>query len=166
LSNSPYRPDPNFGLQTVPIALAKGKIDQERVKELEMLFEKYRKGTETMRTMLKSKIHRARVTDVNLNYEGSITIDRLLLEAAGLLSYERVEVFNINNGARFATYVIPGENGSGVICLNGAAARLAAKDDLVIILSYSQTPDSDAANIKPRIVCVDCQNKIILKKEA
>jgi len=117
-----------------------------------------------MRTMLEGKIHRARVTDVNLDYEGSITIDQLLLEAAGILPYERVEVFNINNGARFATYVIPGESGSGVICINGAAARLAAKNDLVIILSYSLVPDSDAKNIKPRIVYVDSQNKIIRKK--
>jgi len=119
-----------------------------------------------MRTMLEGKIHRARVTDVNLDYEGSITIDQLLLEAAGILPYERVEVFNINNGARFATYVIPGESGSGAICINGAAARLAAKNDLVIILSYSLVPDSDAKNIKPPIVYVDSQNKIISKKKA
>jgi aspartate 1-decarboxylase len=119
-----------------------------------------------MRTILEGKIHRARVTEVNLDYEGSITIDQLLLEAAGILPYEQVEVFNINNGARFATYVIAGERGSGVICINGAAARLAVKDDLVIILSYSQVPDSDAANIKPRIVFVDSQNKIISKKDA
>jgi aspartate 1-decarboxylase len=117
-----------------------------------------------MRTMLEGKIHRARVTDVNLDYEGSITIDRLLMEAADILPYERVEVLNLNNGERFGTYAIPGEKGSGVICLNGAAARLAMKNDLVIILSYRQVPDSEAATITPRIVYVDSQNGILPKK--
>lgn len=116
-----------------------------------------------MRTMLKGKIHRARVTQVNIDYEGSITIDRLLMEAANILPYERVEVLNIHNGARFDTYAIPGEDGSGVVCLNGAAARLAAKDDLVIILSYFQVPDSEAVTIAPRIVYVDSQNRALPK---
>jgi len=115
------------------------------------------------RTILKSKIHRARVTQVNIDYEGSITIDRLLMQAADILPYERVEVLDIHNGARFDTYAIAGEEGSGVICLNGAAARLAAKDDLVIILSYCQVPENEAANIKPRIVYVDSQNRAVPK---
>jgi len=115
-----------------------------------------------MRTMLKSKIHRARVTQVNIDYEGSITIDRLLMQAADILPYERVEVLNIYNGARFDTYTIPGEEGSGVICLNGAAARLASKDDLIIIISYCQVADNQAT-ITPRIVYVDSQNRAIPK---
>jgi len=112
--------------------------------------------------MLKSKIHRARVTQVNIDYEGSITIDRLLMQAADILPYERVEVLNIYNGARFDTYTIPGEEGSGVICLNGAAARLASKDDLIIIISYCQVADNQAT-ITPRIVYVDSQNRAIPK---
>lgn len=117
-----------------------------------------------MRTMLKSKIHRARVTGTNIDYEGSIAIDRLLMEAADILPYERVEVLNINNGARFDTYAIPGEAGSGVICLNGAAARLAAKDDLIIILTYCQVPENEASNITPKIVFVDSANKVATKE--
>ncbi len=117
-----------------------------------------------MRTMLKSKIHRARVTETNIDYEGSITIDQLLMEAADILPYERVEVLNINNGARFDTYAIPGEAGSGVICLNGAAARLVAKDDLIIILTYCQIPESQASTITPKIIFVDSTNKIIPKE--
>ena len=113
-----------------------------------------------MRTMLKSKIHRARVTDANIDYEGSITIDKRLIDAADMLPYERVEVLNINNGARFSTYVIEGEEGSGDICLNGAAARLAVKGDLVIILTYCQVGDDEARNISPRIVHVDHNNRI------
>lgn len=117
-----------------------------------------------MRTMLKSKIHRARVTEVNIDYEGSITIDQLLMEAADILPYERVEVLDINNGARLDTYAIPGEKGSGVICLNGAAARLVAKDDLVIILSYHQVPEDEAFTITPKIVYVDSTNKALPKE--
>ena len=117
-----------------------------------------------MRTMLKSKIHRARVTGTNIDYEGSIAIDRLLMEAADILPYERVEVLNINNGARFDTYAIPGEAGSGVICLNGAAARLAAKDDLIIILTYCQVPENEASNITPKIIFVDSANKAATKE--
>jgi len=114
-----------------------------------------------MRTMLKSKIHRARVTEVNLDYEGSITIDRVLMEASDLLPFERVEVLNINNGARFSTYVIEGEANSGIIGLNGAAARLVAKGDIVIILSYCQVPDDEAVTIEPTIVYVDAKNRIV-----
>jgi aspartate 1-decarboxylase len=114
-----------------------------------------------MRTMLKSKIHRARVTRCNVDYEGSITIDKELTEAADLLPYEKVDVLNINNGARFHTYVIEGERGSGEICLNGAAARLVAKGDIVIILSYHVIADDEAATTTPRLVYVDSENRII-----
>jgi aspartate 1-decarboxylase len=114
-----------------------------------------------MRTMLKSKIHRARVTRCNVDYEGSITIDKDLTEAADLLTYEKVDVLNINNGARFHTYVIEGERGSGEICLNGAAARLVAKGDIVIILSYHVISDDEAATATPRLVYVDSENRIV-----
>jgi aspartate 1-decarboxylase len=114
-----------------------------------------------MRTMLKSKIHRARVTQVDLDYEGSITIDRSLMETSDILPFERVEVLNVNNGARFSTYAIEGEADSGIIGINGAAARLVAKGDIVIILSYCQVPDDEAINISPSIVRVDSQNRII-----
>jgi len=114
-----------------------------------------------MRTMLKSKIHRARVTRCNIDYEGSITIDRDLMEAANLLPYEKVDVLNINNGARFSTYVIEGERGSGEICLNGAAARLVAKGDMVIVLSYCIVPENEAATAIPRLVYVDSTNRIV-----
>ena len=114
-----------------------------------------------MRTMLKSKIHRARVTQVDLDYEGSITIDRALMEASDILPFERVEVLNVNNGARFGTYAIEGEANSGIIGINGAAARLVAKGDIVLILSYCQVPDDEAISITPSIVRVDNQNRII-----
>mgnify|MGYP000663309578 CR=1 FL=1 len=114
-----------------------------------------------MRTMLKSKIHRARVTRCNIDYEGSITIDRDLIEAANLLPYEKVDVLNINNGARFSTYVIEGERGSGEICLNGAAARLGAKGDMVIVLSYCIVPENEAATAIPRLIYVDSTNRIV-----
>jgi aspartate 1-decarboxylase len=114
-----------------------------------------------MRTMLKSKIHRARVTRCNVDYEGSITIDKDLMEAADLLPYEKVDVLNINNGARFHTYVIEGERGSGEICLNGAAARLVAKGDIVIILSYHVIADDETAATTPRLVYVDSENRIV-----
>ena len=112
-----------------------------------------------MRVMLKSKIHRVRVTDANINYEGSITIDRKLMEAADILPYERVEVLNINNGARFDTYAIEGEKGE--ICLNGAAARLGTKGDIAIILAYCHVGDDEAHNITPNLVYVDEKNTII-----
>ena len=114
-----------------------------------------------MRTMLKSKIHRARVTRCNVDYEGSITIDKDLIEAADLVPYEKVDVLNINNGARFHTYVIEGERGSGEICLNGAAARLVAKGDIVIILSYHAVTDDEAVTATPRLVYVDSENRIV-----
>ena len=114
-----------------------------------------------MRTMLKSKIHRARVTQVNLDYEGSISIDKVLMEAGDLLPFERMEVLNINNGARFSTYAIEGEANSGVIGINGAAARLVAKGDMIIILSYCQLPDYEAIAMEPTVVYVDEKNRIV-----
>jgi aspartate 1-decarboxylase len=114
-----------------------------------------------MRTMLKSKIHRARVTQVDLDYEGSITIDRSLMEAGDILPFERVEVLNINNGARFSTYAIEGLANSGIIGINGAAARLVMKGDIVIILSYCQVPDNEALGLAPTIIRVDSENRIV-----
>jgi len=113
-----------------------------------------------MRIMLKGKIHRARVTNLNINYEGSVTIDQELMEAADILPYEQVQVLNINDGARFSSYVIEGARGSGEICLNGAAARLAAKGDTIIILSYCQVEDDQARNFLPKLVYVDARNTI------
>lgn len=118
-----------------------------------------------MRTMLKSKIHRTRVTEVNVDYEGSITIDKILMEAGDILPFERVEVLNVNNGARFSTYTIEGKANSGVIGINGAAARLVAKGDIVIILSYSQVSDDEATNMMPTMVYVDSKNEILGVKE-
>ncbi len=114
-----------------------------------------------MRTMLKSKIHRARVTNLNINYEGSITIDKRLMTEADILPYEQVHVLNINNGARFTTYAIEGREESGEICLNGASARLAKKGDIIIILIYCQVEESEAADFRPSLVYVNKQNKII-----
>lgn len=113
-----------------------------------------------MRQMLKSKIHRATVTDANLHYEGSITIDRDLMDAADLLPYELVHVVNINNGNRFETYVIEGERGSGDICLNGAAARLVHTDDLVIIISYVTLTEDECKTWEPKKVFVNNKNRI------
>lgn len=110
--------------------------------------------------MFKSKIHRATVTEANLNYMGSITIDEALLEAANLLPNERVQVVNNNNGARFETYVIKGPRDSGVICLNGAAARLAQPGDIVIIISYAMMDESEARTHQPAVVMVNSENKI------
>jgi aspartate 1-decarboxylase len=115
-----------------------------------------------MRIMLKSKIHRPHVTEVNIDYEGSITIDKKLMEAADILPYEQVHVLNLNNGARFTTYAIEGE--SGEICLNGAAARLAVKGDIIIILSYCHVNDDEASTYMPRLVFVDANNAIIESK--
>jgi aspartate 1-decarboxylase len=114
-----------------------------------------------MRTMLKSKIHRARVTSLNLDYEGSITIDKRLMAEADILPYEQVQVLNLNNGTRFTTYAIEGRKESGEICLNGASARLAKKSDIIIILSYCQAEDSEAVNFLPRLVYVNSRNKIV-----
>ena len=118
-----------------------------------------------MRTVLKSKIHRARVTDANLDYEGSISIDRLLMEAADILPYEMVHVLNVNNGARLQTYAIEGEKGSGEICINGPAARLVSRGDTVIILSYAVVGDEEARSIEPKLVYVNEQNAIVPSKE-
>jgi aspartate 1-decarboxylase len=109
--------------------------------------------------MLKSKIHRARVTDANLEYEGSLTIDETLMKAADILPFEQIKVYNVSNGARFDTYAIPGEPGKGDICLNGAAARMGAKGDLIIIVTYAQYSDSEMANYKPKVVLVGEGNK-------
>ena len=118
-----------------------------------------------MRAMLKGKIHRARITAVNIDYEGSITIDPLLMGASDILPYEQVQVLNINNGARFETYAIEGERGSGEIGINGAAARLAAIGDRVIILSYCYVLDDEALAIRPKLVYVDSRNAIIRTSE-
>lgn len=111
-------------------------------------------------TMLKSKIHRATVTEANLNYVGSITIDSKLMSSAGILEYEKVQVVNVNNGSRIETYVISGEADSGVICLNGAAARCAAMGDIVIIMAYAQMNQTEAELFKPKVVLTDNENKI------
>jgi aspartate 1-decarboxylase len=116
--------------------------------------------------MLKSKIHRARVTDANIDYEGSTTIDRKLMQAADILPYEQVHVLNVNNGARFMTYAIERGEGSGEICLNGAAARLAVKGDIVIILTYTQIPEEQTKNYKPKVVHVNEKNAIVTKLDA
>ncbi len=113
-----------------------------------------------MRIMLKSKLHRARITDCNIDYEGSITIDRELMDAADLLEFEQVNVLDVNNGSRFSTYVIEGEPGSGEICVNGAAARLVAKGDTVIILSYHHCTEEEARAANPRRVYVNEHNEI------
>ena len=112
------------------------------------------------RTMLGGKIHRATVTEADLNYVGSITIDQDLLDAAGICVNEKVQIVNNNNGARLETYTIPGERGSGVICLNGAAARLVQKGDIVIIMSYVLMSNEEAKNHEPKVVLVNEQNKI------
>lgn len=112
-------------------------------------------------TLMKSKIHRAKVTEANLNYVGSITIDRDLADAAGILPNEKVQIVNNNNGKRFETYVIPGERGSGMVCLNGAAARLAQPGDIVIIISYAMFDRKEAVDFKPVVVFVDEHNKVV-----
>ena len=112
------------------------------------------------RTILGGKIHRAAVTEADLNYVGSITVDQDLLDAAGILANEKVQIVNNNNGARLETYTISGERGSGVICLNGAAARLVQKGDIVIIMSYVMLSEDEAAAHRPKVVLVDEANKI------
>ena len=112
------------------------------------------------RTMMKSKIHRARVTEANLNYVGSITIDENILDQVNILAHEKVQIVNNNNGARLETYVIPGERGSGVICLNGAAARLVQPGDIVIIVSYALIPESDIGSHQPIIAIMNEDNEI------
>ena len=113
------------------------------------------------RTMLKSKIHRATVTQADLNYVGSVTIDADLMEAADLLPGEQVAIVDVNNGARLETYVITGERGSGVIGINGAAARLVHEGDTVIIISYCTATDAEARTLVPRVVFVDADNAIV-----
>ncbi|HKU63485.1 MAG TPA: aspartate 1-decarboxylase [Rhizomicrobium sp.] len=110
-------------------------------------------------TLLKSKIHRATVTQCDLNYEGSISVDANLLERSGILPHEQVDVLNINNGMRFTTYAIPAPAGSGTIGINGAAARLAQKDDLVIIVAYARMEEAEAKSFSPRILLVDANNR-------
>lgn len=111
------------------------------------------------RTMLRSKIHRATITQCNLHYVGSLTIDENLMDAADLLAGEQVQVLDIDNGARLETYVIAGERGSGIIGVNGAAARLVAEGDLVIIVAYGAMPDAECVGFEPRVVFVDRGNQ-------
>lgn len=113
-----------------------------------------------LRTLLKSKIHRARVTEANLYYEGSITIDAILMQKADILPWEKVEVLNLNNGQRLETYAIAGKKNSGVICLNGPAARGACVGDQVIIVSYAAIDDKNTKALKPKIISVDGKNRI------
>ena len=110
--------------------------------------------------MMKSKIHRARVTESNLHYEGSITIDEALMEEADILPYEQVEIYNVTNGERFTTYAIKGERNSGIICINGAAAHKAKKDDLIIIVTYASYDEKELASFQPKKVYVDNKNRI------
>src|SRR3954449_1716429 len=118
-------------------------------------------GEDTMfRNMMNGKIHRATVTEANLNYVGSITIDEDLLDAVGMLANEKVQIVNNNNGARLETYIIPGERGSGVICLNGAAARLVQKGDIVIIISYALVAEEKLSAHTPRVAIMDENNCI------
>ena len=112
------------------------------------------------RIMLKSKIHRATVTDANLDYEGSVAIDESLMEAAGIYEFEQVQIYDINNGNRLTTYAIKAERGSGVISINGAAAHLAKKGDLVIIASYSAYEEEEARNHAPLLIYVDGRNAV------
>ncbi|MGA2667997.1 MAG: aspartate 1-decarboxylase [Ignavibacteria bacterium] len=113
------------------------------------------------RIMCKSKIHRAKVTQAELHYEGSLTVDQDLLDAADILPYERVQVCNINNGERFETYTIPGKRGSKTICLNGAAARLGSVGDVIIIITYATFTEQELKDYIPKVVLLDKDNKIV-----
>ena len=115
------------------------------------------------RTLLKSKIHRATVTDANLQYQGSVTIDPLLMEAADLVHYERVEIYNCTNGERFATYAIPGTPGRGEIVINGAAAHKAGTGDVIILASYADYEDADCRTHQPSLVFVDGKNRVLVQ---
>ena len=117
-------------------------------------------------TLLKAKIHRATVTRAHLDYEGSVTIDRALLRASGILPYERVEIYNVTRGTRLATYAIEGEEGSGAIEINGAAAHLAGPGDLVILAAYCEMEDAEAPSHRPRLVFVDARNRVSELKAA
>ncbi|MBD1222586.1 aspartate 1-decarboxylase [Virgibacillus halodenitrificans] len=113
-----------------------------------------------IRTLMKGKIHRARVTEANLNYVGSVTIDQDILELVNILPHEKVQIVNNNNGARLETYVIPGERGSGVVCLNGAAARLVQKGDIVIIVSYGMFFPEELATFRPKVAIMNERNQV------
>jgi aspartate 1-decarboxylase len=113
------------------------------------------------RSLFKSKIHRGTVTDADLDYEGSVTIDEQLMRAADILPYERVEIWNVTNGSRLTTYALPGSSGTGVICVNGAAARHAQRGDKVIIATFADVEDVDARTWKPVVVRVDSENRIV-----
>jgi aspartate 1-decarboxylase len=117
-------------------------------------------------TMLKSKIHRATVTQANLNYVGSITIDEDLMDASGLLEYEKVQIADVTSGVRLETYVIKGKRGSGIICLNGAAARLVKRGDKIIVMAYVRLTPKEAKKFMPRVIFVDGRNKIISLENA
>lgn len=117
-----------------------------------------------LRTMCKGKIHRATVTQADLNYMGSITIDQDLLDAANIYPYEKVQVVNINNGSRLETYTIAGARGSGVICLNGAAARMTAPGDKVIVISYADFTEEEIRNLVPQLAFVDDENRLVEQK--
>jgi aspartate 1-decarboxylase len=116
--------------------------------------------------MFKSKLHRATVTEANINYVGSITIDQKLLDESGILVGEKVQIVNINNGERLETYTISGESGSGVICLNGAAARLVQPGDKVIIIAYGMMDEKEAKEFKPKVLILDDNNKIVNIKDS
>ncbi|MCE3255514.1 MAG: L-aspartate 1-decarboxylase [Rickettsiaceae bacterium] len=113
-------------------------------------------------TLMKAKIHRATITEADLHYEGSISIDEDLLDAAGILPYEKVDVLDVNNGTRFSTYTIAAERGSGAIKVNGAAARMVYKGDIVIIVAYCGLDAKEAAKFKPKVVAVDAKNRLTL----
>lgn len=117
------------------------------------------------RIMLKSKIHRATVTDADLEYEGSITIDEALMKAADIIPFEQVRIYNISNGNRFETYAIKGEKGSGTICLNGAAARKAHRGDLLIIATYVSVDEKELKGFTPKLVLVDEKNRMVKKRK-
>ena len=110
------------------------------------------------RIMCKSKLHRARVTDADLNYEGSLTIDRDLMDAANLVAFEQIQIYNINNGSRAESYVIEGKRGSGEICVNGALARLAQKGDLLIVVAFALIHEAELDSFKPKIIILDDNN--------
>lgn len=111
-------------------------------------------------TMLKAKIHRATVTQAELDYVGSITVDMDLLEQAGILEYEKVQIVDVNNGSRFETYTIAGGRGSGVMCLNGAAARMVQTGDKIILMAYAQVTPEEASELRPTVLFVDEKNKV------
>lgn len=113
--------------------------------------------------MLKAKIHRATVTQAELDYVGSITVDGELLEQAGIYEYEKVQIVDVSNGARFETYTIAGERGSGIMCLNGAAARMVQTGDKIILMAYAQVSPEEAAGLKPVVLFVDEQNRVTKK---